>query len=415
MLMYQRLLNEKLNKLKAAGQYRTFVTLNRICGQYPLARLEGNNDRLVVVWCSNDYLGMSQHPVVRQAMHQAIEIYGAGSGGSRNIGGTHGLYGQLERSLADWHAKEAALVFPSGFSSNDATLQCLLRQIPNCVVISDEKNHASIINGIRAIATERQVFRHNDVAHLEEILAQYPRERPKIVVFESVYSMDGDVAPITTIVGLAGSYNALTYLDEVHAVGMYGPRGAGLAAHEGVAKQVDVIQGTMAKALGVIGGYIAGAPWLIDTVRSFATGFIFTTSLPPAVAAGCLASVEYLKAQSYERDRLHTQTRRLRRALDALDVPVMPCSTTHVLPVLVGDAGKCKAAAERLLHLHGIYLQPINFPSVAAGTERFRVNATPNHSDAQIAQLAEALREVFVHLDIPLKARGASAAMHEVS
>lgn len=413
--MYQSLLSEKLSELKASGHYRTFVTLNRICGEYPLARLEGAGDRPVVIWCSNDYLGMSQHPAVRQAMHEAIDEYGAGSGGSRNIGETHGLYDQLEDSLADWHGKEAALVFPTGFSSNDATLQCLLRQISDCVVISDEKNHASIINGVRATSAERQVFRHNDVAHLEELLARYPRERPKIVVFESVYSMDGDVAPIADIVALARRHNALTYLDEVHAVGMYGPRGAGLAAHVGVADQVDVIQGTMAKAIGVIGGYIVGAQWLVDAVRSFATGFIFTTSLPPAVAAGCLVSVEHLKRQAGERDRLHVQTQRLRQALASRRIAVMACSTTHVLPVLVGDAGKCKAAAERLLRMHGIYLQPINSPSVAMGTERFRVNATPNHTDAQIDQLAEALEEVFLHFDIPLLAHGATGALQEVS
>jgi len=413
--MYQHLLGEKLSGLKAAGQYRTFVTLNRICGRYPLARLEGNDDRLVVVWCSNDYLGMSQHPVVRKAMHEAIDAYGAGSGGSRNIGGTHGLYGRLERSLAEWHSKEAALVFPTGFSSNEATLRCLLQQIPGCVVISDERNHASIIDGIRASAANRKVFRHNDLAHLEALLAEHPHEVPKIVVFESVYSMDGDVAPIQEIVELARRYNALTYLDEVHAVGMYGPRGAGLAAHNGIAGQVDVIQGTMAKAIGVIGGYIAGARWLIDAIRSFATGFIFTTSLPPVIVAGCLASVEHLKAQSDERDRLHAQTRRLRSALAALNIPVMPCSSTHVLPVLVGNADKCRAAAERLLHIHGIYLQPINFPSVAVGTERFRVNATPNHSDVQIDQLAEALREVFTHFEIPLQPSGTVAPSQEVS
>ncbi|OPA90851.1 5-aminolevulinic acid synthase [Pseudomonas fluorescens] len=413
--MYQGLLSEKLSELKATGQYRTFVTLNRICGEYPLARLEGADDRPVVIWCSNDYLGMSQHPAVRQAMHEAIDEYGAGSGGSRNIGGTHGLYDQLEGSLADWHGKEAALVFPTGFSSNDATLQCLLRQIPDCVVISDERNHASIINGVRATSAERRVFRHNDVAHLEELLARYPHERPKIVVFESVYSMDGDVAPIADIVALARRYNALTYLDEVHAVGMYGPRGAGLAAHVGVADQVDVIQGTMAKAIGVIGGYIVGAHWLVDAVRSFATGFIFTTSLPPAVAAGCLVSVEHLKRQAVERDRLHVQTQRLRQALASRRIAVMACSTTHVLPVLVGDAGKCKAAAERLLRMHGIYLQPINSPSVEMGTERFRVNATPNHTDAQIDQLAEALEEVFLRFDIPLLAHGANGALQVVS
>ena len=413
--MYQSLLSEKLSELKASGQYRTFVTLNRIRGKYPLARLAGEDNRPVIIWCSNDYLGMSQHPSVCKAMHEAIEAYGAGSGGSRNIGGTHGLYCQLECSLADWHGKESALVFPTGFSSNDATLQCLLRQIPECVVFSDEKNHASIINGICATRAERQVFRHNDVAHLEELLARYPHERPKIVVFESIYSMDGDVAPIAEIVALARRYNALTYVDEVHAVGMYGPRGTGMAAHLGVADQVDLIQGTMAKAIGVIGGYIVGAQWLVDAIRSFAAGFMFTTSLPPAVAAACLASVEHLKDQAAERDRLHAQTRRLRQALAERRIPVMACSTTHVLPVLVGDAGKCKAAAERLLRVHGIYLQPINFPSVAVGTERFRVNATPNHSDEQIDQLAEALEEVFAHFNIPLLAHGVADALQEAS
>ncbi|CAP41660.1 5-aminolevulinate synthase [Bordetella petrii] len=413
--MYQTLLSKKLSDLKASGQYRTFVTLNRICGQYPLAQLEGGDERPVIVWCSNDYLGMSQHLVVRQAMHDAIDRYGAGSGGSRNIGGSHGIFSQLERSLADWHSKEAALVFPTGFSSNDATLQCLLREIPDCVVISDEKNHASIINGIRATSTERQVFRHNDLDHLEESLARYPLERPKIVVFESVYSMDGDISPMAEIVDIAKQYNALTYLDEVHAVGMYGPRGAGLAAQLGIADKVDIIQGTMAKAIGVIGGYITGAQWLIDAVRSFSTGFIFTTSLPPVVAAGCLASIEHLKTQSQERELLHTKTQQLRQALDSLDIPVMSCSSTHVLPVLVGDAIKCKEAAERLLSVHGVYLQPINFPSVAAGTERFRVNVTPNHTDEQVTHLAEALREVFEHFDIPLKTPPAFASAREAS
>lgn len=400
--MYQSLLNEKLNGLKSSGQYRTFITLNRICGSYPLARLERDGARLVVVWCSNDYLGMSQHPAVRQAMHEAIDSYGAGSGGSRNIGGTHGLYGELENSLAEWHSKEAALVFPTGFSSNEATLQCLLRQIPDCVVISDENNHASIINGIRSTQTERHIFKHNDVESLSNILAQYPLTRPKIVIFESVYSMDGDVAPIEKIITVAKKYNALTYLDEVHAIGMYGPNGEGIAAQVGIADKIDIIQGTMAKAIGVIGGYITGSRWMIDAIRSFATGFIFTTSLPPAIAAGCLASVEYLKKHSLEREMLQERTKLLRSELDRLNIPVMSCSTTHILPVLVGDAAKCKAAAERLIQKHGIYLQPINYPSVATGTERFRVNATPNHSEEQISHLAESLLEVFQHFDIPL-------------
>lgn len=400
--MYQALLQKQLETLKSSNQYRTFTTLSRICGQYPLARLEDGSQEPVVVWCSNDYLGMSQHPAVRGQMHKALDAYGAGSGGSRNIGGSHEVYTRLEASLAEWHGKEAALVFPTGFGSNDATLQCLLRRIPDCVVISDELNHASIVNGIRSTPNERKIFRHNDVEDLELILAGYPSNRPKIVVFESVYSMDGDIAPIAEIISVAKRHNALTYLDEVHAVGMYGPRGAGVAAELGVADQVDVIQGTMAKAIGVIGGYIAASQIIIDSVRSFATGFIFTTSLPPAVTAGCLASVEHLKASSSERERLHAQTALLRERLKHYDIPVMPCSQTHVLPVLVGEATRCKAAAERLLRKHGVYLQPINFPSVPVGTERFRVNATPNHSEEQIEHLAISLRETFDHFTIPL-------------
>ncbi|MGZ7460019.1 5-aminolevulinate synthase [Pseudomonas sp. Ma2-10] len=400
--MYQALLREQLETLKSSNQYRTFTTLSRICGQYPLAKLTGTNQRPVVVWCSNDYLGMSQHPSVREEMHDALETYGAGSGGSRNIGGSHEVYARLEESLADWHGKEAALVFPTGFGSNDATIQCLLRQIPDCVVVSDELNHASIVNGIRSTPNERKIFRHNDLAHLEQILAGYPLGQPKLVVFESIYSMDGDIAPIAGIVEVAKRYNALTYLDEVHAVGMYGPRGAGIAAERGLADRVDIIQGTMAKGIGVIGGYITSTQVIVDAVRSFATGFIFTTSLPPAITAGCLASVNHLKVSCVERDLLRTKTAKLRERLKHYDVPVMPCSQTHVLPVLVGDAQRCKAAAERLLHIHGVYLQPINYPSVPIGTERFRVNATPNHSDEQIEHLAASLRETFEHFSIPL-------------
>ncbi|MCE8038507.1 5-aminolevulinate synthase [Halomonas sp. MCCC 1A11062] len=407
--MYQSLLRDQLETLKSSNQYRTFTTLSRLCGQYPLAKLSDHHPEPVVIWCSNDYLGMSQHPCVLTEMHRALGVYGAGSGGSRNIGGSHEVYARLEASLADWHGKEAALVFPTGFGSNDATIQCLLRRIPNCVVISDELNHASIVNGIRSTPNERQIFRHSDVAHLEQILSSYQLDRPKLVVFESVYSMDGDIAPIEEIVAVAKHYNALTYLDEVHAVGMYGPRGAGIAAERGLTDQVDIIQGTMAKAIGVIGGYIASTHVLVDAVRSFATGFIFTTSLPPAITAGCLASVEHLKANSAERERLHAQTAKLRAYLQQHDIPVMPCSQTHVLPVLVGEAKRCKSAAERLLHTHGVYLQPINYPSVPVGTERFRVNATPNHSDAQIEHLAVSLRETFEHFSIPLASQVFSA------
>ena len=400
--MYQSILREQLELLKSSNQYRTFTTLSRICGRYPLATLEDAQQNPVVVWCSNDYLGMSQHPLVRKQMHLALDAYGAGSGGSRNIGGSHELYARLESSLAEWHGKEAALVFPTGFGSNDATLQCLLRQIPDCIVASDERNHASIVNGIRATSNERRVFRHNDPAHLEQILSAYPLGQPKLVVFESVYSMDGDIAPIAEIVEVARRFNALTYLDEVHAVGIYGPRGAGVAAQLGLEQSIDIIQGTMAKAIGVIGGYIASTQTIIDAVRSFATGFIFTTSLPPAITAGCLASIDHLKASADEREQLHRNTARLRERLSEQDIPVMPCSQTHVLPVLVGEAERCKAAANRLLQRHGIYLQPINYPSVPVGTERFRVNATPNHCAEQIEHLAASLRETFNHFAIPL-------------
>lgn len=400
--MYAEILSDKLNSLKESGQYREFVTINRICGQYPLAKLNGKEDeQSVVVWCSNDYLGMSQHPVVTAVMHDAIRLYGAGSGGSRNIGGTHYHYTLLESSLADWHGKEAALVFPTGYSSNDATLQCLLRLFPNCIVFSDELNHASIINGIRSAKADRAIFRHNDVDHLEELLASQPRNRAKIIVFESIYSMDGDIAPIEKITNLASKYNALTFLDEVHAIGMYGPRGAGMAAELGVADRIDIIQGTMAKAIGVIGGYIASSALLIDAVRSFASGFIFTTSLPPAVVAACYASVEYLKSSDKERKELHRKTIMLRETLTQAGIPVMQSSETHILPVLIGDAKKCKAAAQRLLEKHKIYLQPINSPTVPIGTERFRVNVTPNHTEEQILQLTDALKEVFHYFDIP--------------
>lgn len=399
--MYEDFFNEKLQDLKTSGQYRTFVTLNRMCGSYPLAEIIEDHSS-VVVWCSNDYLGMSQHPAVRKAMHLAIDRFGAGSGGSRNIGGSSELFIQLEASLAEWHNKESALVFPTGFSSNDATLQCLIRLLDNVVIISDEFNHASIINGIRATNAQRDIFKHNDVKHLEKILSQYPLSQKKIIVFESVYSMDGDVSPIAEIVALAEKYNAMTFLDEVHAIGLYGRQGAGKADEMRVADKIDIIQGTMGKAIGLIGGYISGSAVIIDTIRSFATGFIFTTSLPPTVVAGCIASLTYIKEHQELRDKLYNNTSLLRFILDEMGVPVMPCSSTHVLPVLVGSTQKCQAAAERLLKIHHIYLQPINFPSVPIGTERFRVNATPNHSSEQIRHLASSLRETFKYFDIPL-------------
>ncbi|MEH7464272.1 5-aminolevulinate synthase [Bacillus thuringiensis] len=400
--MYTEIISNKLNALKESGQYREFVTINRIRGQYPLAQLNGQeNEKPVVVWCSNDYLGMSQHPIVTEAMHDAIRNFGAGSGGSRNIGGTHYHYSALESSLAEWHGKEAALVFPTGYGSNDATLQCLLRLFPNCIVFSDERNHASIINGIRSTKVERAIFKHNDVNHLEALLAAQPYDRAKIIVFESVYSMDGDISPVEKIIELAEKYNALTFLDEVHAIGMYGPRGAGIAAELGLVDRLDFIQGTMAKGIGIIGGYIAASALLIDAVRSFASGFIFTTSLPPAVVAACYASVEHLKSSDTERNLLHKKTTMLKESLTKAGIPIMESTETHILPVLIGEAKKCKAAAQRLLEHHQVYLQPINSPTVPVGTERFRVNVTPNHTEEQIIQLTEALTEVFNYFQIP--------------
>lgn len=398
--MYAELAEQKVNQLKQKGHYREFVTINRLCSQYPLAKVNQQEDRHVVVWCSNDYLGMSQHPSVLKAMHEAIELYGAGSGGSRNIGGTHHYYAELEASLAEWHGKEAALVFPTGYGSNDATLQCLATIFPDCVILSDQLNHASIINGVRSSRADKLIFRHNDVRHLEQLLASIPRERAKIIVFESVYSMDGDIAPIREIAALAEKYNALTFLDEVHAIGMYGPRGAGIAAQLGVADRIDFIQGTMAKAIGVIGGFVASSAILIDSIRSFASGFIFTTSLPPAIVAACLTSLEHLKRSERERSALHEKTRKLRGALAARGIEVMESSETHILPIRIGDAAKCKAAAKRLLDHHRVYLQPINSPTVPEGTERFRVNVTPNHTDEQIDHLVEGLVEVFEYFDI---------------
>lgn len=400
--MYTEIIKDKIDSLKQGGQYREFVTINRINGQYPLAILNGQKDeKPVVVWCSNDYLGMSQHHAVTEAMHEAIRMFGAGSGGSRNIGGTHYHYAALEASLAEWHGKEAALVFPTGYSSNDATLQCLLRLFPNCIVFSDELNHASIINGIRSCKVERKIFKHNDVEHLEELLAAQPHDRAKIIVFESVYSMDGDIAPIKEIADLAHKYNAMTFLDEVHATGMYGPRGAGIASLLGIADRIDIIQGTMAKAIGVIGGYIASSALLVDAIRSFASGFIFTTSLPPAVVAACHASVEHLKSSDKERIALHEKTNMLRESLSHAHISIMKSSETHILPVLVGEAKKCKAAAKRLIEEHQIYIQPINSPTVPIGTERFRINVTPNHTQKQILHLTNALIEVFHYFDIP--------------
>ncbi|WP_142415822.1 5-aminolevulinate synthase [Bartonella massiliensis] len=398
--MYDAFFSERIASLKANGNYRTFYDINRLCGSYPDARTSNGFDKTVKVWCSNDYLGMSQNQAVLQSMHDAINQYGAGAGGSRNIGGNYAVLCELEASLAQWHEKTAALVFPTGYTSNDATLHAILQLLPDCIVFSDEKNHASLINGIKRSGVEKMVFKHNDVLELEKALKRVPLERPKVIVFESIYSMDGDVGPIVDIVELAKKYNCLTFLDEVHAVGMYGPNGAGMAAKLGIADQIDIIQSTLAKAIGVLGGYIAGSTEAVDAVRSFAPGFIFTTAMPPCIAAGCLTSVEHLKKSQSERRQLHEKTQLLRQQLKIRKIPVLQASQTHILPVIIGSAKKCTLAAQELCDKFNIYLQPINAPSVPVGTERFRVNVTPNHTSADIEYLAESLEQIFYTYDI---------------
>ncbi|HEX9523182.1 MAG TPA: 5-aminolevulinate synthase, partial [Reyranella sp.] len=385
--------------------YRVFAELERIVGAFPRARLhrQGREPRDVTVWCSNDYLAMGQHPAVVEAMRQAIDAQGSGAGGTRNISGTNTLHAALERELAALHLKEAALVFTSGYVANETTLQTLGALLPGCELYSDALNHASMIAGIRHSGAVRRIFRHNDVAHLEELLAGADPSTPKIVAFESVYSMDGDVSPIGEICDVAHRYGALTYLDEVHAVGMYGARGAGVAERDGALDKVDIVQGTLAKAFGVVGGYIASTAATVDFVRSCGTGFIFTTSLPPAIAAAALASVRHVSAHPDLRVRHQERATSLKRKLAVAGLPVMD-SATHIVPVFVGDAALCKQASDLLLERHAIYVQPINYPTVARGTERLRLTPTPLHGDDDIARLVAALQDVWQTLGLGLRA-----------
>ena len=392
---YAKQLRGALDTIRAEGRYRVFADLKRRRGEFPSAQqFTPGGARPITVWCSNDYLGMGQNPAVLAAMHEAIDTVGAGSGGTRNISGTTRYHNELEAEIADLHGKESALLFTSAYVANDATLSTLQKLIPGLVIFSDEKNHASMIEGIRRGGTRREIWRHNDVADLEARLKQYGPETPKLIAFESVYSMDGHISPIGAICDLAEKYNALTYLDEVHAVGMYGNRGGGIAERDGVMHRVDIINGTLAKGFGVMGGYIAASRDACDAIRSFAPGFIFTTSLAPAVAAGALASIRYLKGSQIERARHQERARTLKRRLAEARIPVVE-GPSHIVPVIVGDPVHCKAVTDTLLDGYGIYVQPINYPTVPKGTERIRLTPSPQHTDAQMDHLVASLSELW--------------------
>lgn len=397
----------ELANVREEGRYRIFTEIERHCGRFPHAtRYVDETTHPITVWCSNDYLGMGQHPLVLDAMHAVLDECGAGAGGTRNISGTNHHHVVLEAELADLHGKEAALLFTSGYVSNWAGLGTLAAKIPGCVVFSDALNHASMIEGIRHSRSPCHIWRHNDAAHLDELLSQYGPDVPKLVAFESVYSMDGDIAPIADILDVCEAHGAMSYIDEVHAVGLYGPRGGGVAEREGLMDRITVIEGTLGKAFGVMGGYIAASESLCDFVRTFSSGFIFTTALPPALAAGAAASIRHLKGSEMERARHKERVATVRRRLDAMGIPHLP-NPSHIIPVMVGDARKCKRISDWLMDNHGIYVQPINYPTVPRGTERLRITPSPVHSDGDIDRLIDALSDIWSQCEL---ARRSAAA-----
>ncbi len=404
---YEAFFETELDTLKDDGRYRTFAELERKAGAFPRAHhYTESGVSEVTVWCSNDYLGMGQHPAVLAAMHDTLDSCGAGAGGTRNISGTNHHHVLLETELADLHGKEAALLFTSGYVSNWAALSTLAARLPNCVVFSDALNHASMIEGIRHSRAECHRFKHSDPADLDRLLSMVEPGRPKLVAFESVYSMDGDIGPIAEILDVCEKHGALSYIDEVHAVGLYGPRGGGIAEREGLMDRIDVIEGTLGKAFGVMGGYIAASKALCDFVRSFASGFIFSTALPPAIAAGACASIRHLKTSQIERTRHQQRVGEVRRRLDAIGIPTLD-NPSHIIPVMVGDAHKCKMISDWLMENHGIYVQPINYPTVPVGTERLRITPSPVHTDADIERLVTALSEIWSQCALARRAMAA--------
>ncbi len=397
---YEHVFEQAIQNLKSENRYRVFTELGRHAGEFPRATQHTENGtNEVIIWCSNDYLGMGQNPKVLAAMKEAVDTYGAGAGGTRNISGNTHLICELEKELADLHQKESSLVFTSGFVSNDATISTLGKLLPGAVILSDELNHASMIDGVRHAGCEKIIFRHNDVADLEAKLQTIDPDRPKIIAFESVYSMDGDISPMKEICDLADKYNAITYLDEVHAVGLYGPRGGGIAEREGLMDRITIMEGTLGKAFGIVGGFITSSTNIVDAIRSYASGFIFTTSLPPVISAGALASVKHLKSSQAERKAHQERAATLKSLLREAGLPVMQ-TPTHIVPVMVYDAALCKQASDMLLEDYGIYIQPINFPTVPRGEERLRITPSPLHDDQMMGSLVHALKEVWGRLGL---------------